>query len=414
MKKSTIRKYTDYFLLFFLVATTGIPLFYNDIEFVLIGFAISFTVFFKRGLGYNYKLVFIILSFFIIEIMQTLYFNSFELFTFMGTFIRLGFAYYVAVILSNNFFDYYFNLIYFFCVVSLVFFIPSIVSPGIAQFIVDNIAVLFKSPFSSASQSIYETSPNIIIYTFEKSLFVSLRNSGPFWEPGAFSVFIILALIYRLAYTHKIFTFKIVLLIIVVLTTTSTSGYIALFLLLVFHYFLNKKVKASKYAIIMILIYAASLLYIQLEFLGKKAEEDILLADETTTSRFGSALVDLKDFYENPIIGYGRGANRYGGKEVMLFTVEQHRNNGLTQLLVSYGLVIFIIYFTIYYKNLLAYVKFYGFNKHFAAAGLFIIFILGFSQGVFTRPFFYALLFASVNKIKIIEKNYVGIIQNNK
>lgn len=407
MNKNKIKKWTDYFLLFFLIATTGFPFFYSDIEFVILGFLLSFFIFINRNLKFNSNFIFVIISFFIIEVAQILYFNTFEPLTLAGTYIRLGFAFFVARILEQKFFDYFFNTIYFFSVISLIFYIPSIINPSFATFIVNNIAILFKSPFGSNINTIYEISPNIIIYVFEKSLFVSQRNSGPFWEPGAFSIFIILALIFNFIKEHKIITFKNIILILTVLTTTSTSGYIALFLLVVLHYLLNQKVNASKYGIVMILIYGASLLYIQLEFLGEKATNDIALASDTTTSRFGSALVDLRDFSENPIVGYGRGQNRYGGKEVLLFSVEQHRNNGLTQLLVSYGIYIFIMYFYLYYKNLKKYIVFQGFNKKFIVAVMLIIFILGFSQGVFTRSFFYSLLFLIIPDVKKIDKNVV-------
>ena len=412
MNKRKIKKWTDYFLLSFLIATTGFPFFYSDIEFVILGFLISFFVFLKRNLKYNLNFILVIISFFIIESLQILYFNTFELLTFAGTYIRLGFAFFVARILSEKFFDYYFNIIYFFSVVSLIFFIPAIINPSIATFIVDNVAVIFKSPFASNTESIYKISPNIILYVFEKSLFDFQRNSGPFWEPGAFSIFIVLALLFNFVKEHKIVTFKNIVLILVVFSTTSTSGYIALFLLIVFFTVFNKKVKTSKYAFLLILMYGASLAYTQIEFLGKKAEEDIELASSTTTSRFGSALVDMNHFYENPVIGYGRGKNRYGGKEVLFFSVDQHRNNGVTQLLVTYGIYIFCLYFFIYYKNLKKFMKYNDFNDKFAFASLLVIFILGFSQGIFTRPFFYSLLFLVIPSK--INKRIFNAIQGYK
>ena len=405
MKISNIKKYTDYLLLILLVAVTGFPFFYSDIEFVILGFLFSLFIFVKRKLKFNRKFITVITFFLVIEILQSIYFNSFEALTFFGTYIRFGFAYFTVAALGDRFFDYYFNIIYFFAVISLIFFIPSIINNDFANLIVNNIATYFKSPFYEAGESIYEISPNIIIYTFEKSLFVSSRNSGPFWEPGAFGVFIILAIMFRLIYTHRILTFKIVLLSIALLTTTSTSGYIALFLLLVLHYSFNKRVGATKYALILMMIYGGGLMYLQIEFLGAKANEDIILASETTTSRFGSALIDLQDFSRNPILGYGRGQNRYGGREITFFSVDQHRNNGMTQLLVTYGIIIFILYFLMYYKAIVSYCKRNRFNKKFAYAALLIIFILGFSQGIFTRPFFYALLFVDYKKINLTKED---------
>lgn len=408
MRRSQIRKYTEYFLLYFLIAITAVPYFYSDIEFFILGFFISSFIFIRRKKKFDKHFLIIFGCFLLIELLQAVYFSNFELTTTIGTFIRLGFAYTCAKVLGNKFYDYFFNIIYFFSIVSLFFYIPSLISNSFADFFVNSFADFFVSPFYTKSD-FYVLSPNIIIYTFEKSLFVSSRNSGPFWEPGAFAVFLILAIIFRLIKMQKITDKKNLLLALVLLTTTSTTGYIALFLVVVFFIVFNKKVKASKYAFVIIILYGASLAYAQIEFLGKKAEEDIQLASETTSSRFGSALVDLKDFSQNPIVGYGRGTNRYAGKGFVFFSAEQHRNNGLTQLLVTYGIIISVLYFVYYYKNIKRYCRVCVFNEKFALGAFFIILILGFSQPIFVRPFFYALLFVNIKPIKLKKTNAVSL-----
>lgn len=399
MKKSSLRKVTDYFLLTYLIAVTGFPFFYNDIEFFILGFLMPAAVFLLRKPSTlkkiprpNRSVVIIFGAFLLVEVLQSLYFGLFEIKTFLGTLMRLSAAYFTMALLAEKFYDYFVKTIFFFAVVSLLFFIPSLVIPGFADFFTDNVAPFFVSPFHTAG-GFYETSPNIIIYTFEKSLFVSSRNSGPFWEPGAFSIFLILAMMFRLVQVQNIFDKKVIFFAVVVLTTTSTSGYIALFLLVASYYVYNRRVNALKYVLIGMMVYGASLAYVQLEFLEKKAKNDIALASETTSSRFGSALVDLQDFVKNPLIGYGRGSNRYGGKQMDQFYSGLHRNNGITQMLVTYGIFIFLIYFYIYHRNFWQFCKHNRFNVKFALAMLGIVMLMGFSQAIFTRPFFYGLLF---------------------
>ncbi|MFT4524153.1 MAG: hypothetical protein ACI85F_000294 [Bacteroidia bacterium] len=417
MKKSTIRKITDYFLLTYLIAVTGFPFFYSDIEFFILGFLMPAAVFLMRKPGTltgiprpDKTVVLVFGAFLLVEVLQSLYFGLFEVKTFIGTLMRLGAAYFTMAILLDRFYDYYVKIIYFFSVISLMFFIPALVIPGFADFFTDNVAPFFVSPFHT-SGGYYETSPNIIIYTFEKSLFVSSRNSGPFWEPGAFSIFLVLAMMFRLVQVQNIFDKKVIFFAVVVLTTTSTSGYIALFLLVVSYYVFNRRVNALKYVLIAMMVYGASLAYVQLEFLEKKAKNDIALASETTTSRFGSALVDLQDFVKNPLIGYGRGSNRYGGKQIDQFTSNFHRNNGITQLLVTYGIFIFLIYFYVYYRNFYRFCKDNAFNVNFALAMLLILMIMGFSQGIFTKPFFYGLLFivSTSNGLRSLPHDKVSI-----
>ena len=404
MKKSTARKYTDYFLLTFLIAVTGFPLFYSDIEFFIIGFILSAAVFFRRNLGFDKLFLPVIVAFMAVEILQSVFFSLFEIKTFLGTVMRLGFAYFTIRVVAGRFFEYYFNVIYFFAAVSLVFYIPSIIDINFAQFFVDNVAPFFVSPFHTPG-GFYEISPNIVLYTFEKSLFVSSRNSGPFWEPGAFSIFLVLAMMFRLVQKQDIVDRRIILLAITVLTTTSTSGYFALFLLIISYYLFNRKIHVSKYVMVALLAYGAGLAYMQLEFLGKKAENDIVLASETTTSRFGSALADLQDFSKNPIIGYGRGQNRYGGRSYSFFSKNLHRNNGITQLLVTYGILIFVMYFYLYHLSFTVFCRQHGFNLKFATAMLFIVMIMGFSQAIFTKPFFFGLMFLSASTKNLSSKN---------
>ena len=171
-------------------------------------------------------------------------------------------------------------------------------------------------------------------------------------------------------------------------------------------YFLfNVKNYSYKILIVAPLLYCSIYAYNELPFLKKKALENIDLADSTTTSRFGSALADLNDFSKSPWIGWGRGESRYGGKKLLYFSASEHRNNGLTKLLATYGIFIFALYFLLYFKLIRRYCEYWAFNRSFAWVGIFIVLLLGFSQGLFTRPFFYALLFVQFPIIKHIKKS---------
>ena len=115
--------------------------------------------------------------------------------------------------------------------------------------------------------------------------------------------------------------------------------------------------------------------------------------EDDTSSRFGSGLADMKDFVRSPIIGWGRGAMRYGGRKFTFFTADQHRNNGLAALLASYGIVVTLVLFFNYYKSLKAMCIAHAFNSRFAGLALLVIMIMGFSQTIFQYTFFYSLMF---------------------
>ena len=117
------------------------------------------------------------------------------------------------------------------------------------------------------------------------------------------------------------------------------------------------------------------------------------MASEGTYSRFGSFIADWTLFLKNPFIGWGRGEMRFGTIHITYFSIEEHRNNGISALLSEYGIFFFLFYFILYFRCLRNLCRFNQFPVYFASFGLFIILLLGFSQVIFTRPFFLGLLF---------------------
>jgi len=264
---------------------------------------------------------------------------------------------------------------------------------GFTDYFINNITPYFKSPFVEENE-FYKTEPTIIIFCFEDTLMTDHRNSGPFWEPGAYAVFLNIAFLFNIINTGKLFNRKNILFIAAIITTFSTAGYIALAAIFGGYYtikrgFLNK-------VLVVILVIFSGYLFSRLEFLEKKINQNIDIAEETTSSRFGSALADYKLFVESPLVGWGRGDTRYGQKTVTRFTIEQHRNNGIFILLATYGIVLTVLYFYLIYKSMSSIIKYRNFNSWFSYVSLIVILILGFSQGIFSLPILYSFLFMSL------------------
>lgn len=390
----------EYFLVYFLLATTGVPFFYSNQEYIVLGLIISFVVFVIKSKKYRISQLWLIGLIFIIEVFQIVLFAHFSPITFLGTYSRLLFAFLIVGITRINFLSYYYKIIYFHSILSLVFYIPSIIFPSFYSYMISNICPYFNPIFSN--EGFYQTSPNIIVYTFGESLFDSFRNSGPFWEPGAFGMFILLALLFSILSKEQLFCKKNVFLIIVLLTTFSTTAYLGLFYLILTYKLIKyrNRLTLGRIAGIILIIASAIFLYNSLEFLKQKVETNINLSEETTSSRFGSALADYHDFIQNPIIGYGRTIHRHGGESESDFNIEKHRNNGLTDLLVTYGIIVFIAYFISYYYSFKNICIKNAIPMRFASVGLGLFLLLGFSQGIFLRPFFFALLFFSKPVLK--------------
>lgn len=381
---------TNYFLVWGLVAVSGFPYFYRTQLFILALLIIALFIYLKRSVIFDPKCLNIIGAFFFIEILQILIIKPFEPQILAGTYMRLSVGFIIISLCQKNYIRYYVNIIYFFCILSFIFFIPSVISHSFYNFFVNHICIYFNPPGENII-AFYKEQPTIGFYTFSVAT-LEYRNSGPFWEPGAYAIFILIAMIFNITAEKKLWTKKNIVFSLSLISTLSTSGFIAFFLLLTFYYFITESM-VKKIVFIAVALPVFFIAYNSLEFLSSKIKNNIEIADNDNTSRFGSALSDLKDFSSSPLIGWGRGSMRYGGKKFSFFSEEQHRNNGLTGLLATYGIFIFLFLFYNYFKSLKAICLSNSFPPIFAWASLGVIITLGFSQTIFQYPFFYSLMF---------------------
>jgi hypothetical protein len=384
------QEFTNYAVVFFLVAISGFPFYYAAQVNILFLFLFTFYIFLKRSIRFDSRALTIMGFFYTVDILQVMIIKPFVPMTLMGTYTRLFVAFFVVTLCEKKFTDIYANIIYGLCIISIIFYIPSVTSSGFLNFMTGRICPMFKPPFTEVNE-FYERSPTIIIYNFHEVL-SEFRNSGPFWEPGAFAIFIIIALIFNLINDKTLWSKKNIILSITLLTTLSTTGFIAFFVLIMAYYFATGDILKNIILLATLLPIGISL-YFSLEFLSAKIEDNIAIADNDKSSRFGSGLADIKDWANSPIIGWGRGAMRYGGRQFTFFTAEQHRNNGLTALLATYGVVVFIVLLYNYYKSLKYLCIAKSFNTQFAVFSFVVILLLGFSQTIFQYPFFYSLMF---------------------
>ena len=225
-------------------------------------------------------------------------------------------------------------------------------------------------------------------------LLIHIRNleiQVRFGEPGAFSVFLTIALMLNILVKNRIADKKNILFIITIITTLSTAGFLALFVILVLvYFFLNPSLKKALLLVPMIALF--TVLIINLPFMLPKIQNNIIIAENNNTSRFGSALSDYKLIYENPILGYGGDLKNMFGT-VKWNVKKMHRNNGITAFITQWGLILFVIYFYNYKKSADNICTFFNSNKSLSYIFLISILLLGFSQGLFKYTFFHSLTF---------------------
>jgi hypothetical protein len=391
ISKINNKQIIDRLLLFYLVATSGIMYFYKDIEYMVIGLIISGLLFYHRKLKIDLLFLFFYLFvFLIVQLFQATTVQKLPLSTYAGLYARLLFAYFVIKLLGIRFFTEYVRLIYTFALISLFFFTFSIIIPGFEYFFVTKITPFFdNNPFGNA-----ESQYSIVVYKFVNYAYYAFaRNSGPFWEPGAFGGFLIIAFLFNLIRTNHIRTKTNVVLIITILTTFSTTAYIGLSLSFIFYFFSLKNIRYKIFFVPLVIILSI-FAYIQFDFMDKKISKNLsstTMSMYTKNTRFKSALLDLKSFSMNPLIGAGRSSEYRFSGAVSSFTA--HRNNGTTYLLGTYGIIVFLLYFFLMHKSIKKYCIYNNINPIFSIYFVLIVLMLGFSESYFTRVFFYSLTF---------------------
>lgn len=378
------RTFTDYFLLLIVIAISGIPYLSTTILYIPI-FSLLLVIFFLRKLSFEKPFVYFILIVFLITILQIYTFDVFYFESTLGVILRIFIAYFIIKILNIKFIKYYMNILYIISIVSLIVFIPISIFPSIALIIKNSVVPIFD--IFNIAQSPHKT---ILIYNLTH--IDSFRNSGPFWEPGAFGGYLLIAFIFnQITYNHKKMNF---IFLITIATTLSSTAYIATGIFLTLFYYKKISNIFLRYILVSLIIGSGIYLYNTLDFLGKKIELQFektknahVYGTDNNTQRFLNILRDYEDIKNHEIVG--RGSNpmtRYSQKQL-----EQIRTVGLTDVMVRFGIPFFILILYLLYKSANSINKFPSIYTNFA-------FLLGIlttlmSEVYFNFPIYWCLLF---------------------
>ncbi|MDP3844800.1 MAG: hypothetical protein Q8Q81_19905 [Oxalobacteraceae bacterium] len=344
----------EYLMAFWLIMVSGNPIFTPNRWREAIVFSITFLIcvlyrsFFKRIISDVGFMIFSAL-FFLIFIIHAFEFNFFPLQSIASFYIRLllGFILFRAIPSGT---EKYIKCLYWICVISLIFYIPS-----------EILRILFGVSLRSFFEPLKFISGDInllhvIVYNFDGAGEPN-RNSGPFWEPGAFSGYILVAILLLSQYKNNIhpkYYWKyLIIFIISMLSTKSTTGYLLLPIALIPHmnFELTKNSKMLGFRMLMVasvilvgIIFSPRLL--QLDFIGEKIsnqyEEAVNKQQGWEINRFGNFIFDLQYIKERPLFGWGiNEKTRYalhGGKAVI------GQGNGFTDGIIKFGFIGFGLY----------------------------------------------------------------------
>lgn len=265
-------------------------------------------------------------------------------------------SYIIIKVYANKIWSYYFECVYKLCVISLIFWILSLLFPQLISSL-----MLFKheSVLLEGNSFFFSmTNPNIDVEDYW------YRNSGFSWEPGRFSCFIIIAL-FILLFSSKGSVFKkkqFYVLVGALGSTFSTTGYFAFFVIL----FITHALMNRKYLRFLLLIPFFAIVW-QQDFMQSKIGKHIdvenrieLLTDSyqdfeitgaregnVTPQRFEGLYFDILNFIPNPLLGYGRDrTNSFCSQNIYS---QLTTSNGLIGCFARFGILLgFAVFFYLY------------------------------------------------------------------
>ena len=332
----------DKFLMFLLLAYSGNPFFsigegVGQYTFVIITLLMSviFVRYFNNELSRYFYLY--LLFFVAVFCFQYLILGFVSVTGALGFLIKITFAYLVISYIGFNFRQTYLNIMFFISIISLGGYLLNISGYNLPG-------------------TIYEKgiTKSIILFTQVGDGF---RNSGMFWEPGAFAAYLNLGLLFYLGQFRELLLNhknKLIIIVLALLTTFSTSGYLVLFgvIIATLIFEVGKKYHVLIIPVLLIMSLILYNVFVSVDFLGQKIEHQYSniyerSPNEFSPDRFGALYFDLHYIEKNPITGNGLHSSTRYADHPWLIGQNLGHGNGFSNFIASMGIlsIIFYIYF---------------------------------------------------------------------
>lgn len=371
----------DYFLVYMIIALSGFEFFFRAVWvlYFVVGPIAAYVFFIKRR-KISKQFLFFNLLFILWSTFQIAYNLSTvsALFNFYLKFI----VYYFSICAINDFCKTFVKVIYHICCISLFFYLITLIDP-IKEVLIN--AFSFIKPLGGGIDAEVTTNPGQSMIIYFIPFKNTLRNSGPFWEPGMFSVFINIALsVSLLANSANRKLDKVTkLLIITSFTTLSTSGYIATFFVLIYYYaIIKRQVKSILYIVLLIV---PIIIFINSDFGAEKIID--ASQNDASHSRFGAIGYHVSLMRDNPFTGIGFHSDTEFGLDVS--------PNGLSLIFLFWGIPAAIVYYILLFKStkvLIANSNDIVFSLKNVWLVYIVLLLVAFSQDITQRHFYYTLL----------------------
>ena len=390
----TIEKSRDYLMMFFLVGISGIPYFSSNQPFtILFALGVIALFMFSKHQSIDSRYLYVLLAILTCVFFQAVIFSYFKGVTILGLVLRITTAYLVVKLIGEKFIDYYLNLMVFFAIISLIIFTPIFLKPDFLNTLVDATPSFLSYQYELWGFMIDRKT--LIVYNLLQEA-DRVRNCGPFWEPGAYGGYLVIAYMLNTIREKKLMGKINILFIVATISTQSTTAYLALFAFIVCYIFFEDYSYGVK-SLIIVFGVAGYVAFQTIPFLGDKIKEENKGAKDAIEevggdTRMASAILDWDDIKGYPFSGRGLWPETRVDKKFEYVI----RNNGFTNFIATWGILFFFVYFYWYYKGFSEFCRIYGASTLIPMVLLVIIWLLSFSENYFDSPFFWAFVFFGI------------------
>ncbi len=304
---------TNLYFLFVLITSMVGSMYYRSQAMLIARTIISLLIIFVSGIGINKKLRSVLIIWILFVLICSIISNHFAagpLIRFISMFLE---SYILLRLFKQKFTEIYVKWILVFSMISLIGWCLSVIN---IEWLIS-----FLSPINISGG--YEADSPIGLYIHTGFYTINWipndiwglslpRNAGFCWEPGGFSLLVVLAIyINFILKKENILSWKNILLFVTLLTTFSTTGYLALLGLLIYEYSAKRKSLFSIISLVVIIILSYHIFF-RYQFLSGKVSAYSEMRPYVTSTPTGDVLAGsriagyslvLQDLKKNPLFG---------------------------------------------------------------------------------------------------------------
>lgn len=340
------KKITVYLYTFLFVAMSGNPLFtisddtskYIFIAFVLLLVAKHHTYFsLNKGIIYYRFFAFFTLVF----VFQKLVLGFVSVPSTIAFMARITLGYIIIRYVGYNFKYAFFQIIFIVSLISLFGFAWNAIGMDIPAVYVSETTAQYSD----------NSSRNLVLFNQHAN---GQRNSGMFWEPGAFACYICLAFLFYLGNIRTLLAhhkWKVIIILVALITTYSTTGYIVLFIIGIATIYIEYKKKYGAFVLPILLAFGliAYTTYENTDFMKEKMNDQVTAASqrdegEFAPDRMSALLFDLYYIGKHPLVGNGMHSSTRFADHPALQKEDLGHGNGFSDFLASMGVLSFLFY----------------------------------------------------------------------